>query len=221
MRPGITGRRNYWRGFAAGAAAGSGAALAAMAAKQMLDSAARSRIIRIEKSIQIGRPLEEVFNAWASLDWLTRDTNLIQEIRVTGNRSYWTMQLNGKQVEWDAEIEQFIPNQAIGWKSVNGPRHSGRVTFGPLGNDTLLQTTMNYSQPGILLWPFARQRKWPLEHCVDRALRDFKASMEFEKHHEHKAPSGGDMGRQRATGTYGEGPEYTDPRFGGPTNSVD
>jgi len=71
-----------------------------------------------------------------------------------------------------------VPNQAIGWKSVRGPKHSGRINFARLGNDTLVHVTMNYAPPigrlGRLLAPFTDH----LESKIEEALRDFKRSLE-------------------------------------------
>ncbi len=226
-------RRGFWKGFAAGAAAGAGGTLGAMGLASMIGNARRSRVVRVEKSIQVGRPVEEVFRAWASLDWLAHASDLIRDIRVEGNRSHWTMQLDSRRVEWDAEIEQFIPNQAIGWKSINGPKHSGRVTFSPIGNDTLLQITMNYAPPTRLLRPVARPMTWPLEYWVEKALRDFKASLEGKGQEGRRPPMRAERERvgpgtemtqsdlERATGTLGRPPEATEQRFGGRVTPVD
>ena len=81
-------------------------------------------------------------------------------------------------LEWDARIEQLIPNEAIGWKSVNGPKHTGRITFSPIGNDTLVQVTMNYAPPLRLFLPFVAPMTGRIEGVIERVLRDFKASAE-------------------------------------------
>ncbi len=218
----------FWRGFAAGA----GASLGALAAVNMAGNLRRSRIVRVEKSLQIGRSVSEVFRTWASLEWLQSASPLIEEIRTQGSRSHWTMQLDGRRIEWDAEIEQFIPDQAIGWKSVNGPKHTGRITFAPIGNDTLVQVTMNYAPPLQVLRPFARQMTWPLQYWVERVLRDFKATLEGKGQEDLRPASRSDsdkigpgttMGQsdlERATGTYGSA-EPSERRLSGPGSPVE
>jgi uncharacterized membrane protein len=220
-------RKHFWRGFAAG----MGGATAAFVAVGLIGNARRSRIVRVEKSLQIGRPVDEVFRAWSSPDWLMHASPLITEIRSQGKRSHWVMQLDGRRIEWDAEIEQFIPNQAIGWKSVNGPKHTGRITFAPIGNDTLIQVTMNYAPPLRLFRPLTRQMTWPLQYWVERVLRDFKASLEGKGQEERKplrstgtVGPGTAMGQtdlERATGTYGHAPETFQPGLGGRSSPVD
>src|SRR5215210_7098656 len=100
--------RRYWQGFAAGLAAGTGGALATLAAVNLIGNAGRNRVVRIEKSIQIGRPVQEVFQRWASLEWLQEASDLFEDITVENHRSHWSMHVDGRQVQWDAEIEQFL-----------------------------------------------------------------------------------------------------------------
>jgi uncharacterized membrane protein len=221
-------KNHFWRGFAAGA----GGTLGALGATSMIGNVRGSRIVRVEKSLQIGRPVPDVFRAWSSLDWLQNASPLIEDIQTQGKRSHWTVQLDGRYLEWDAEIEQFIPDQAIGWKSVNGPKHTGRITFAPIGSDTLVQVTMNYAPPLQLLRPFARQMTWPLQYWVERVLRDFKASLEGKGQEDQRKPAirsdsekfgpGATMGQSdldRATGTYGQ--ESVERRFSGPADPVE
>ena len=224
--------KRYWRGFAAGAAAGAGLTFGSVA----LVSAFTRRnpyVVRMEKSIQVGRPQEEVFQGWANLEKLSRWSDCIEDISTTGDRSHWRVKVDGRILEWDAEIEQFIPNQAIGWKSINGPKHTGRITFAPIGDDTLVQITMNYMPPSRLLKPFSPNMAELMERYIDQALRDFKASLEG-KGQEGATPANrtnpdriGNIAAtqsetRRATGTYGSPtPNSEVDRFGSRPNPVE
>lgn len=222
----------HWRGFAAGAAAGAGLTFGSVALVNTL-LRGRSRVIRLEKSVQIGRSQEEVFRAWAEMDRLPRWSSCVEEIRKDGNRSHWKVNVNGRRLEWDSTIEQFIPNQAIGWKSLNGPKHTGRITFSPIGNDTLVQVTMNYAPPSRWLPPFSASVGEHLERYIDQALRDFKAGLEGKGQENLSFPIRGDervgpgtamtqTDVSRATGTFGPEPtpSVTD-KFGGRANPVE
>jgi uncharacterized membrane protein len=124
--------------------------------------------------------------------------------------------IDGRQFEWDAEIEQFILNQAIGWKSVSGSKNSGRITFSPLGTDTMVHVTMNYAPPVSLLAPFVTFFAVRLEELIEKVLRDVKAALEAKA--EMSRPKPGEV-----TGTYGTGElggtQHT--RFGGSPNPVE
>lgn len=208
-------RRNYfWKGFAAGAGSG----IAAMLGVNALFSARRGRILRLERSLQIGKPIGEVFDAWTQLERLPAMSSLIRDVWSEGRLSHWVVNLDGKDVEWEAELVQFVPRQAVGWKSVRGPKHTGRITFAPLNDNTLVQVTMNYAPPlGIFsraLTPLSEH----LEDHIDRALRDFKAVLEGKGQEREVAPA------ELATGTMGPSAAVQPAqagRFGGVEQSVE
>ncbi|HEV2114381.1 MAG TPA: SRPBCC family protein [Terriglobales bacterium] len=210
-------RRNYfWRGFAAGAAAGAGGTVGLLLGFNYVGRAGHRRVVRLEKSIQIGAPVEDVFRAWLDMERLPQLTDVIEQVRRDGDRSHWTINVEGRQVEWDAVIEQFILNQAIGWKSVSGSRNSGRITFSPLGTDTMVHVTMNYAPPIRLLTPFVTSFSARLEELIEKVLRDVKSALEARAEAPRPRPT-------EATGTYGAAPlggtQHT--RFGGTPNSAE
>lgn len=184
----------FWKGFILGTLAGAGGSVASMFIFNALSGDRDARVVQLETSIQIGSTVEDVFRAWSSLENLTGISPIIHEVRTSGNRSHWRVAPEGKVSEFDAEIEQLIPNETIGWKSISGPKHTGRITFAPIGQDTLVHVRMNYVPPGRLLstvaGPSIQQR---LEDAIGQALRDFKESIEHKR----------SAGPQRATGTFG------------------
>jgi len=187
-------QRDFWSGFGAGAAAGMFAGIGAAVAWRALRSGKQDAdILRLEKTVQVGRPVEEVFRAWAELENLPELIGMVKRVRPFGRRSHWVVEINGKTFEWDAELVQVAPNQALGWKSVAGPKHTGRINFAPLGENTLIHVQMNYAPP---LGPFGRavlEAFDRVDQYVEQALRDFKASLEGK-------------GQERATGTFGGRP---------------
>ncbi|HEU5401120.1 MAG TPA: SRPBCC family protein [Terriglobales bacterium] len=206
-------QRHFWTGVAVGAAAAAGSAWLV----GLLGRGGRSRIIRIEKSIQIGRPVEDVFQTWCELETLPRYTNLLRSVRRSGNHSFWVAEVGGIPLEWDAEIAQVIPNESIGWRSVEGVRHSGRVTFSTIGDQTLVHVQMNYAPKLWFLRPVLSPAVGMLEGYIEQALRDVKSALEScsgktASKNEPHAPT-------QATGTYG--PTGENPRFGTATIPVE
>ena len=202
----------FWQGFALGSVSGAAVGLGFVASWNAMASARSRRVIRVEESLQIGRPVNEVFSAWCNFSELPKMTPMVREVREFGRQSHWIVELHGKRFEWDAELTQKIPNQAIGWKSTRGPQHSGRFTFSPLGSDTLVHIAMNYVPPFTLFTPATEPLREQLEGAVKRVLRDFKASVENQD-------TGGQRQADRSTGTLAVGAEgagYTQHgRFGG------
>lgn len=214
-------KRRFWSGFAAGAAVGAAAGVGSWLVSKTLGRQEYGKIMRLEKSLQIGRPIEEVFAAWADLASLPQHVPLIEDIRVNGKRSHWKVRLDGRRIEWDAVRTQRVDNQALGWKSVGGPKHTGRINFARLGNDTMVHVVMNYAPPAGLISSGVVEAFGRIEGILEQALRDFKASLE------------GKGQEQRATGTHGYssgGRELNNPsrgmapqisRFGGVMNAIE
>ena len=201
--------RKFWRDFLTGASVGA----AGIAGLWAMINRGERRIARLEKSIQIGRTVEEVFAAWTNLSLLPEYCGMIRSVRRVGDCSRWTATVDGRTVQWDAELVQIIPNQAIGWKSVSGPKHTGRVSFSPIGDDTLLHVKMNYVPP----LRFAA--RWaPLEEkltgFVDKALRDFKAALEAKRRESVTEESSAiaSPGSAQATGTHGRASQLRRPQ---------
>ncbi|MBV8206799.1 MAG: SRPBCC family protein [Acidobacteria bacterium] len=202
-------RKRFWTGFTAGAVAGAGAAGASLLAWRAFGRVKNGRILRLEKSIQVGRPISQVFAAWSSLEELPHRTGLVQEVRTEGTHSRWVLNLGGRLIRWEAAMTQRIPDQAIGWKSISGPKHTGRIDFSPLGGDTLVHVTMNYAPPGEMGNLFSPL--WGrLEHYIEQALRDFKASLEGKGRESASGPQADvavpPTAAERVTGTYGAQP---------------
>lgn len=213
-------QRDFWIGFTWGAATAVGGALVASSSGR----GGASRILRLEKSLQIGRPPAEVFDAWSDFEQLPMMIEALDSVSSLGNRSHWNVRVKGRKLDWNAELTQLIPNESIGWKSVSGPKHSGRVTFSPLANDTLVHVQMNYAPPARFLRRALSPFVGDLEGYIEQALRDVKAYLENRPKHasserrRHDAPD-------RATGTYGPVPELVaeqqNPKFGTPSTPVE
>ena len=218
-------QRSFWGGFVAGAGlvAGSWAAL------HYGRRGGYSPIVRLEKSIQIGRPLEDVFEAWSDLRMIPQFVSRVKHVRVLGTRTHWRVNINGAPFEWDAEITQFVPNQAIGWKSLAGPKHSGRITFSRIERDTIVHVHMNYAPASRLLRPMFASFAGEIEGFIEQALREFKSSLEaggpsIRRGQNTATPSGTPLPDETAaTGTYG--PELVtgqeNKRYGEPSTPVE
>lgn len=176
--PNSDANNRYWGGFAAGALIGTAAATAAILIANAVSRNRDHRILRLEDSIQIGRPVEEVFRAWTDFERLPDRISAIRHVEVQGLHSIWTVATGGKHTRWEAETVQFIPNEAIGWKSISGPKHTGRISFSPLGDQTIVHVTMNYASPLGRFTMLASPASEVLTTAINEALRDFKASLE-------------------------------------------
>ncbi len=206
-------QKHFWTGVAVGAATAAGSAWLL----GLLGRGGHSRIIRLEKSVQIGRPAQDVYQVWCDLEALPRYTNLLRSVRRSGDRSFWIAEVGGIPLEWNAEIVQVIPNESIGWRSVEGVRHSGRITFSPIGDQTLVHVQMNYAPRLWFLRPLLSPAVGLMEGYIEQVLRDVKVALESVRgksatQQEAGAPT-------QATGTFG--PSAQNPHFGTPTIPVE
>jgi uncharacterized membrane protein len=173
-------REEFWSGFFAGAAVGAVTAVAGVLVFKRRLSDVDSHVIRLEKSINIGRPANEVFAAWSHVEDLPRNISFIEHVERSGDHSRWRVNIDGRSFVWEAQITQDIANESLGWKSLTGPRHTGRISFAPLGEQTVVHVLMNYEPPlgeiGALV-PMENH----LEQWIERGLREFKGALERER----------------------------------------
>jgi uncharacterized membrane protein len=109
--------------------------------------------IRVERAVTIGRPVEEVYAFWRSLENLPRFMKNIQSVTERDGRSHWVAEAPlGATVEWDAVIEEDQPNARIAWRSIPGSQieNAGVVLFHPAPGErgTELRVNLEYKAPG-------------------------------------------------------------------------
>jgi uncharacterized membrane protein len=109
--------------------------------------------IKVEKTVTIDKPAEELYNFWHNFENLPRFTRHIKNVKVYDDRrSHWISSAPlDSTVEWDAEIIDDRPNELIAWKSVAGADidNAGSVQFKPApGNrGTEVKVVTAYNPP--------------------------------------------------------------------------
>lgn len=139
---------------------------------------------RVEKSIIVNLPSDEVYRCWSDLEQLPRFMRHLKEVRRTGERTYhWVAEGPlWRPIEWDAEITEDQPNRAIGWNSTGGDiETTGEVTFQPLDQGTKVTVVMNYYDipGGMLSEAVARLLQEP-DKRLEEDLRTFKQMVESQ-----------------------------------------
>jgi uncharacterized membrane protein len=107
---------------------------------------------KIEKTIEVDAPISTVYNQWTQFEEFPRFMEGVKEVRqLDDKRLHWVAEIGGKRKEWDAEIFQQIPDQAIGWRSMTGTKNTGQVSFEPTGNNgTKICLLLNYDPEGAV-----------------------------------------------------------------------
>ncbi|HSA54517.1 MAG TPA: SRPBCC family protein, partial [Gemmatimonadaceae bacterium] len=115
-----------------------------------------ARAIDVLKTINIRAPVEEVYAAltdWERFpEWMThvRDVRSSGPRGEIGERTHWVVDgPAGTKVSWEAETTGLVPNEFIGWKSVEGAtlRQAGSIRFAPTADGTRVQIQMSYLPP--------------------------------------------------------------------------
>jgi len=143
------------------------------------------RGIKVEKSVTINRPPEELYSFWRNFENLPRFMNHLESVSVSGGaRSHWIAKAPaGTKVEWDAEVYNEKENEMIAWRSLEGSDvpNAGSVHFMPAaaGRGTVVRVVLKYDPPAGLLGSLvAKLFGESPEQQIDEDLRRFKQLME-------------------------------------------
>jgi uncharacterized membrane protein len=121
-------------------------------ARRLLGINAGRRAIDVQKTINIDAPVDLVYTFWSNYDNFPLFMNTVKEVRDHGNGvSHWVVAgPAGANVEWDALLTDYVPNQYIAWKSVPGSTvaHAGIVDFEENEDgSTRVTVWMSYNPP--------------------------------------------------------------------------
>ena len=148
-------------------------------------SVARGEGIKVERSLTIERPSEELFAFWRDFENLPRFMEHLESVTVlTPLRSRWTVRAPaGTRVSWDAEIHNEVPDQLIAWRSLPGADvpNAGSVHFPPRagGAAAEVRVVLSYEPPaGRVGAALAKLFGEEPHRQVDEDLRRFKQVME-------------------------------------------
>lgn len=90
----------------------------------------------IEKSIDVAAPLRACYNQWTQFEDFPLFMEGIEEVRqIDDTHLHWRAKVAGKDLEWDAEITEQVPDQGIAWRSTSGKGNAGRVRFDKIDQD--------------------------------------------------------------------------------------
>jgi len=141
--------------FVTGGLVLAGAALAYAVGRLVMasDDSEVAREVHLETSITIDKPPAELYAFWRNLKNLPLFMRNLESVTELGDgKSHWVATgIGGRQLEWDAEIYNEVPNETIAWRTLEDPDviNAGAVNFrkAPAGRGTYVSITMNYNPP--------------------------------------------------------------------------
>ena len=141
------------------------------------------RGIRVEKTVTVGTSPAQLYAFWKNFENLPRFMRHLKSVSVEdGTRSHWVVKgPAGIDAEWDAEIINDVPNELIGWRSVDGSNvhNAGSVRFTPSPHGTEVKVLLRYDPPGGAIGAaFAKLFGEDPDRQVQEDLRRFKMLIE-------------------------------------------
>jgi uncharacterized membrane protein len=143
-----------------------------------------SRGVNVELATTINKPAAELYAFWRNFENLPRFmSHLISVRRIDDRRSHWQAKApGGRTVEWDAEIINEIPNELIGWRTLDGADvvSAGSVRFRQApGRGTEVHVRLQYSPPAgklgaAVAWMLGQEPS----QTIQEDLRRFKQILE-------------------------------------------
>ncbi len=116
-----------------------------------------SQTIKVEKTVTINKPQNELYNFWHNFENLPEFMNHLKLVKVIDEkRSHWVAKAPlGTSVEWDANIIEDRENELISWSSAKDAdiENSGFVRFtkAPGNRGTEVKVVIVYQPPGGVL----------------------------------------------------------------------
>jgi uncharacterized membrane protein len=129
-------------------------AYAAVRTSWQPDEPSEEEAMHVKAAITVRKPREEVYGFWRDLENLPSFMNHVESVESDGNgRSHWKVKAPaGASVEWDAEVVEDRPGEALVWRAVDGSdvRNSGAVRFldAPRDQGTEVHVEFDYGAPG-------------------------------------------------------------------------
>src|SRR5215216_116626 len=107
--------------------------------------------IRVQKTININAPIDEVYRFWHNFENFSLFMDHVKEVTVQNDISNWKVAgPAGSSMEFQSHITRDIPNESIAWETLpdSQVRHSGFVRFDPSHDGgTRVSVQMDYVPP--------------------------------------------------------------------------
>jgi uncharacterized membrane protein len=125
----------------------------------------------IEESIDVQVPVNTVYNQWTQFEEFPKFMEGVESVtQLDDKRVHWVAKIAGERREWDAQIDEQVPDQRIAWHAMSGTKNAGAVTFHRLSdNETRVMLQLEFEpgdvkeKAGDMLGMAKRQAKKDLE----------------------------------------------------------
>ena len=132
----------------------------------------------VTESVDVAVPVRTAYNQWTQFEEFPRFMDGVREIhQLDATHTHWKTEIGGIKREFDAEITEQLPDERVAWKSTEGEKQAGVVTFHRL-DDTHTRVTvqMDFDPQGLV--ETAGAKLGIVDHRVKGDLKRFKEYIE-------------------------------------------
>ena len=132
----------------------------------------------IERSIDVHVPVHTAYDQWTQFETFPEFMEGVEDIRqIDDVRTHWRTNIAGVRREFDAEITEQRPDERVAWKSTEGEKQAGVVTFHRLDEEnTRIMLQLEFHPEGAL--EKAGDALGVVSHRVKGDLERFKTFIE-------------------------------------------
>jgi uncharacterized membrane protein len=137
---------------------------------------------RVNQAVVVAAPPLRVYEYWRDFEHFSEFMPDVESVSRNPDGSWhWVVRGPlGKRVEWDAQVTEDVPGEAIAWKSIgdNDVDQVGTVRFAAAGNGTELHANIAYSPPAGKVGKAVADVVKDPDKQVARSLERFKELVE-------------------------------------------
>ncbi|MEU8262107.1 SRPBCC family protein [Micromonospora sp. NPDC048999] len=102
--------------------------------------------------VDISVPIRTAYDQWTQFEEFPQFMQGVQEVRqLSDTMTHWTVEIAGVRREFDAEITEQLPDERVAWRSTEGSRQAGVVTFHRLDDrHTRVTLQLEFEPQGVV-----------------------------------------------------------------------
>ncbi len=107
---------------------------------------------QITETLEVDVPVRVAYDQWTQFEAFPKFMEGVDRvIQVDDTTLEWTASIAGVVKNWRAEVTEQRPDELVAWRSIDGARNDGAVSFESLGTDrTRLELQLDVEPDGLV-----------------------------------------------------------------------